>query len=367
MTPLPDNAIGALAVVPAVTAGCAVLAAVAGRARRRVCCAWCAVTAGAVSVAATVATIASPPGYGEIAGVIGLAECAALLLLIVAATRWAPPRQAVAAVSVAALAVAVCVLRFLPSDSLLDAVGACALWSAGPLAAVVIGGYPRLAEARRLRSVAAAQHAQRVTLSRELHDFVAHDVSGIVALAQAAQFVAGADPGRALEALARIEAAGLQALSTMDRTVRMLRHLSGEPDATAVALPGLADLPALLARFDDTVRVEADLDPDLMAVVPPEVGATAYRLVTEALTNVRRHAPTATVVRVSLRRTPGPALAVTITNDGPAARRSPRPTPGGTSGLADLRDRIHVLGGCLSAGAHGDGWRVAALLSLESA
>lgn len=373
MTPLPDGAVGVLAIAPATTVACAVLVALTGVRRghdlgaRRAWgarCARCGIAAGAVSLAATVATLASSPGYGELAGVIGLAECAALLLLVAVAARWAPARQAVASVSVAGLAVAVCVLRFLPPDSLVAAVGACALWSAGPLVAVVVGGYPRLAESRRIRSVAAAQHAQRVTLSRELHDFVAHDVSGIVALAQAARFVAGSDPARALEALARIEAAGLQALSTMDRTVHLLRHLTGEPGPPAAA-PGLADLPALLARFDDTVRVEADLDPHLVDVVPPEVGATAYRLVTEALTNVHRHAPTATAVQVSLRRAPGPALAVTVTNDGPAGRRVPRPVPGGTSGLADLRDRVHALGGSLSAGAHGDGWRVAALLALE--
>jgi signal transduction histidine kinase len=365
--PQPSNAIGALAIVPAVTAGCAVVAVLIGWPRRRDWCVWPVVMAGAVSLAATVATIASPPDYGEVAGVVGLAECSALLVLVVVATRWAPPRRAIAVVTVPALAVAMCVLRFLSSDSLLDAVGACAMWSAGPLAAVLIGGYPRLAELRRVRSVAAAQHAQRITLSRELHDFVAHDVSGIVALAQAARFVADSDPGRAVEALTRIEAAGLQALKTMDRTVRMLRDLTDEPGATPAALPGLVDLPALLARFDNPVPVEADLDPDLVAIVPPEVGATAYRLVTEALTNVRRHAPTATAVRASLRRAPGPALAVTITNDGPAGHRSPQPIPGGMSGLADLRDRIHVLGGSLSAGAHGDGWRVAAVLPLESA
>ncbi|MEV4621102.1 histidine kinase [Asanoa sp. NPDC049573] len=258
-------------------------------------------------------------------------------------------------------------MRFLPSDSLLEAVGACALWSTGPVVAVVIGGYPRLAELRRKRSVEAAQRAQRVTLARDLHDFVAHDVSGIVALAQAARFVADSDPGRALETLARIEAAGLQALDTMDRAVRMLRDLTGEPGATAAAEPNLADLPALLERFADPVRVAADLDLDLVGRVPPEVGASAYRLVTEALTNVRRHAPTATAVSVSLRRAPGPALAVTITNDGPAGRRPPRAAPGGTSGLAELGQRIHLLGGSLTACAHGDGWRVAALLPLEPA
>ena len=133
-------------------------------------------------------------------------------------------------------------LRFLPSDSPLDAVGACALWAGGPAVAVVIGGYPRLAEFRRRDSVAAERRAQRLALARDLHDFVAHDVSGIVALAQAARFVAGADPARALDALARVEAAGLRALDTMDRTVAMLGDLAGPPGAE----PGLGDLPALL-------------------------------------------------------------------------------------------------------------------------
>ncbi|MET8090852.1 histidine kinase [Micromonospora sp. NPDC005220] len=366
MTYPPDDAIGALAIVPALTAGGAVLTAVVGWRRRGVLSARGGIAAGVVSLVATAGMVTTRPDYGALAGVVGLAECAALLLLVAAATRWATPRQAIPGVVVAALAVAVCVLRFLPSDSLLDAVGACALWSIGPLAAVVVGGYARLAEDRRIRSVAAAQHAQRVALSRELHDFVAHDVSGIVALAQAARFVADTDPGRALEALARIEAAGLQALQTMDRTVHMLRHLSDQPDAPAAATPGLADLPALLTRFNDTVRVDADLDPDLVAVVPPEVGATAFRLVTEALTNVRRHAPTATTVEATVRRTSGSALAVTVTNDGPAHRQPARPMPGSASGLADLQERINLLGGSLSAGAYGDGWRVAAVLPLGS-
>ncbi|GIG47253.1 hypothetical protein Dsi01nite_052940 [Dactylosporangium siamense] len=353
-----SDAIGTLAVVPAVTAAGAVAAAAAvaaaGRPDRAVWPARLAVAAGAVSLAATAGYVVAPPDYGEAAGWAGIGECAALLVLLVAATRWAPRRSAVAAVVVAGLAVAVCVLRFLPSDSLLDAVGACALWAGGPAVAVVIGGYPRLAEARRRGSVARERRSQRLALARDLHDFVAHDISGIVALAQAAKFVAGTDPARALDALDRVEAAGLRALDTMDRTVAMLGDLAGPPGAA----PGLADLPELLHRFGG--HVESSLAaPD---GVPVEIGATAYRLVQEALTNVHRHAPAATAVRVVVSRTPGRELAVTVTNDAPAPGTA---TPGNGTGLADLRHRAHLLGGTLRAGPHDHGWRVAAVLPLD--
>ncbi|MEU0561008.1 histidine kinase [Dactylosporangium sp. NPDC006015] len=351
-------AIGALAVVPAAAAGGAVVVAAVvaatGRPDRRVWPARLAVAAGAVSLAATGRMAVAPPDYGDAAGWAGIGECGALLALVVAATRWAPRRAAAAGVGVAGLAVAVCVLRFLPSDSLLDAVGACALWAGGPAVAVVIGGYPRLAEARRRDSVARERRSQRLALARDLHDFVAHDVSGIVALAQAARFVAGTDPARALDALARVEAAGLRALDTMDRTVAMLGDLAGPPGAA----PGLGDLPDLLRRFDGPARVESDVAAP--EGVPAEVGTTAYRLVREALTNVRRHAPAATAVRVVVARTQD-ALAVTVTNDAtPGGAR----TPGNGTGLADLRHRAHLLGGTLQAGPSGDGWRVAAVLPL---
>jgi signal transduction histidine kinase len=292
------------------------------------------------------------PGYGEAAGNLGLVECALLLVTVGVAVRWAPPRQALLAAVTGGLAVSVCVLRFLPTHNAFEVVGACALWGLGPLVAVVVGGYPRLAEARRERSVASARRDQRLALARDLHDFVAHDVSGIVVQAQSARFVGGTDPDRLLEALARIEAAGLQALAVMDRTVHMLDSPAGTP-------PGLDELPAQLARFG---RVTADIEPDL--AVPREVGATAYRVVTEALTNVRRHATGASSVHVCVRLTGESALTVSVTDDGgtPSRRRT-----GGGTGLAGLRERVRLLGGELDAGPHGGGWRVMASLPLEKA
>jgi len=354
--------------LPLAAAAAAVLVVAGLWVRRRDWIAWPAGAAGLVSLAATATTLPRGLGDDKVAGVCGLAECAALLLLTVAVTRWAPRRQGVAAVLAAGAAVSVCLLRFLPSRTPLDVVGACALWSAGPVAAVVVGGYPRLAEQRRQRSVAAAQQAQRLALARDLHDFVAHDISGIVAQAQAARFVADTDPQQALTALERIETAGLQALAAMDRAVHMLHATPAEGrDTKPAPLPGLADLPVLVERFAAAgpARVHFDLDQDLVLVAPREVGTTLYRVVTEALTNIRRHAPTATAVRACVHRAPGPAVAVSITNNGPPGRSHPRPLrtgqPGGF-GLAGLREQVHALGGTLTAGPYADGWRVMASL-----
>src|SRR5256886_4960742 len=356
---------GTLATVPLAVAVAGLLA-VAARWPYHGGVSWVTGAAGAVSLAATIATLPRPPDDGKRAGTLGLAECAVLLLLIVLAARWAPRRPAIVAVALAGTAESLWVLRFLPSHAVLDVVGACALWSAGPVAAIVVGGYPRLAEVRRLRSVAAARRAQRLALARDLHDFVAHDVSGIVVQAQAARFTA--DPRQALAALERIEAAGLHALESMDRTVLVLRGMAEEQADTAV--PGLADLPELLDRFVGTgsVRVQLDLDRDLVPVVPRAVDAAAYRVVTEALTNIRRHAPAVTTVRAEVRRAPGPGVAVVVTNDNPAGGDQPRLARvgrSGGSGLTGLRERVHLLGGTLTAGACADGWRVAALLPLR--
>ncbi|WP_242705129.1 histidine kinase [Streptomyces griseocarneus] len=115
----------------------------------------------------------------------------------------------------------------MPHPSVLVMAGAAAFWWLPVCGAAVVGGYPRLMEYRRDRLVAGTRRSQQLELARDLHDFVAHDVSGIVAQAQAARFVAAADPGQAVPALERIEKAGLNALASMDRMVRMLHDTDG--------------------------------------------------------------------------------------------------------------------------------------------
>jgi signal transduction histidine kinase len=346
------NEVGPLATVPLAVATVAVaVVLVAGRHR-----AHAPATAAAVaSLAATATVLIRHPSYGELAGTLGLAECGLLAVLTAVVARWSPRRPAVLAVTATVLAAALCVLRFLPSTSLIGTLGACVLWAGAPAVALIVGGYPRLAEERRLRAVASARRAQQLALARDIHDFVAHDVSGIVVQAQSARFAG--DLAAMSEALERIEAAGLQALDVLDRTVHTLRA-----DDT---LGGLADLPALVRRFDESMPATVDLDLADDAHAPHDVGATAYRVVTEALTNVRRHALTTPTVHIDVRQAGGNALAVTVVNEKPAHRRASRPRTGGGSGLSGLRERVALLGGTFEAGPHRGGWRVTAVLPWE--
>jgi signal transduction histidine kinase len=243
-----------------------------------------------------------------------------------------------------------------------------AFWGLGVVLAIAVGLYLRSLDDRRARSVAAARRAQRLQLARDLHDYVAHDVSEMLAQAQAGQILAEQDPRQAMAAFRRIEQAALQALASMDRTVRMLHDADDSAAGRRTPLPGLADLPDLADRFSagGDATIHLDIDPRLdEPIVPREVAATAYRVVVEALTNIRRHAPAARTVEVTLRRT-RPGLEITVTDDagpqattpGPARRR-------GGLGLPGLTEGVQALGGSLTAGPRDPrGWRVAAVLPL---
>jgi signal transduction histidine kinase len=229
------------------------------------------------------------------------------------------------------------------------------------LAAAAVGVVRRLAVQRRTRVLADMRRRERLALAGDLHDLVAHDVTGIVLDAQATR--AEGDPAQAPEALERIERAGLEALAAMDRTVGMLR--GGEPPGARTY--GVADVPELVDRFAATARipVHLDLDADLADRVPREAADAVYRLVAEALTNVRRHAQHATEATVALTAADS-TLTIRIANSGPrsSAGRLPRLGGHGGTGLIALTARFEALGGELHAGPTSAGWLVEATLPL---
>ena len=168
------------------------------------------------------------------------------------------------------------------------------------------------------------------------------------------------------DTVAAIEAAGTEALQAMRRMVGVLRGQESEGARTPGA--ALADVPALVERFDPEERlVTLTIEPGLEhAVLPAGVAVTGYRIIQEALTNVRRHAPDATVVEVDLRVREG-ALLVTVRNDGSGNRPAPLGGVGGF-GLAGMAERTSALGGELVAGPAGPGvWEVSAKLPLKAA
>ncbi|MBG0830185.1 two-component sensor histidine kinase [Planomonospora sp. ID67723] len=320
----------------------------------RVPLAQAAGTAGAVSL---VVTAVHPPLGRQAAGVAWLmVEVLALLVLVLRAARCVPGRRAIAAAGLPGAAVALVLMRVLwPGEPSLMVTG-CAGWSLLAIAAAAMGLYTRSLDTARSRAVTEAKRAQRLALARDLHDYVAHDVSGMLVQAQAARMVPGPLPPAVADALRRIEEAGLRALASMDRTVEMLHD---RPDAGLDRrLPGVEGLEGLVDGFSPPVSLRVDPGLDLSR----ETSATVYRVVTEALTNVRRHAGQATFVEVEV-TAEGRAVRVRVADDG--GGRSESAGRGGF-GLAGLAERAGMLGGSLSSGPTRAGWHVTALLPAQA-
>jgi signal transduction histidine kinase len=325
------------------------------------------VAACAVAVVSLAATAAHTEAVTGLTGGWLLAELLALALLVQTAVRWAPVRLAMAAAGLGILAAGVQPARMLwgaaPPPAWTEVVFLTACWAMVVLAAAGVGGLRRWAHRRRMRMVARARREERLALAGDLHDLVAHDVTGIVLEAQASRAEGGAALDR--DALDRIEQAGLQALGAIDRTVDVLRD---DETASRRVTYRIADLPALIGRFGNArATVRADLAPELSERVPREIGDAMYRLVAEALTNVRRHAPNVQAVSISGLVDGDNVLRFAVTDAGPAGRRTARWRAGrGGFGLVGLAARIEALGGTLHAGPTADGWTVTAALPLQT-
>ncbi|MFI5908195.1 sensor histidine kinase [Dactylosporangium sp. NPDC051541] len=334
------------------TAAAATIAVRSGVSRRTA-----TATIAAALISATVSLVlgvdrsGSPPPTWSAALLPLAIEFTALTVLVIRFTHRAGPRTALPAAAATGLAIALLVLRLTSPPSFPAAVGACGLWSIAALTAAAIGLTLRSQDRGRQRHAEEARREQRLRLARDLHDFVAHDVSEMLALAQAGQ-VAGTDPA---DLFRRIEQAGQHAMTALDRTVHTLDS------------PGLEALSTLVDRFRATGHPAAELtlDPALPRRTPPAVSTAAYRIVAEALTNIRRHAPAATFVRVAVTGHRPDAVTVTVTNGRSAPHSAPpRTTPAGR-GLPGLATEVETLGGTLAAHPHGEGWRLTATLPLD--
>ncbi|WP_367048998.1 histidine kinase [Streptomyces sp. Je 1-332] len=206
---------------------------------------------------------------------------------------------------------------------------------------------------------------ERLRVARDLHDLLAHSITLVGVQTSVAAHVLTADPERldraaVAKALDDIADTCRSARGELRATLEVLRE--GTVEETRGPLPGLDGL-ADLAEAARTSGAEVDLAVREVEA-PPAVGAAAYRIVQEALTNAVRHGgggPGLTI-RVGI-RSEGPALRVTVVDDGPAAVQDPSHTPG--FGLVGMRERARSVGGTLEAGPRPDGgFLVAAVLPL---
>ncbi|WP_400994268.1 sensor histidine kinase [Agromyces sp. GXQ0307] len=207
------------------------------------------------------------------------------------------------------------------------------------------------AEARQeaLRAVA----EERARIARELHDILGHSMSVMVVQAGAAAEVVDSDPVAARTAMEAIRTTGSDALAEVRRVVELLRDDDYE---SLSPQPGIARIPELVEQARATGLVVDLRMPESTADLSAGRQLAVYRVVQEALTNIRRHARASTA-SVAIDRADD-RVDITVTDDGamPDLER-----PAG-HGLLGMRERVALYGGTLEAGPEPSGWRVHASL-----
>ena len=253
------------------------------------------------------------------------------------------------------------------------------------IAAIAIGLMLRSNDRTLIEKQATATEAERRRIATELHDLIAHEVTGIVVLAEAAG--RSDDNDLRTTALTKIEKSGTRALEEIRRLVSASRnqdHLSQTRAAASARPAGSAAGTGSVTGSEAAARTPVAAGPqalhdrvaafgeaahltiDIPAEVDGEVWPVLDRVLVESLTNVRRHAGADAEVTVTLTTVPAPpttdpassaALLMTVTN-GPGSGGI---GAGSGTGLGSLRARVGHLGGSIDAApVRGGGWSVRA-------
>ena len=220
-------------------------------------------------------------------------------------------------------------------------------------------------ERERDQQGALAAAAERARIAREMHDIVAHHLTVMVTLSDAAVAASAASPERATDVMRTVSATGRRALADTRRLLGVLRQRPGQdPGESLQPVPDLAQLDLLIdqvrsAGLETTLEINGAA-PD----VPAGMQLTVYRLVQEALTNTLKHGGPGARAAVRLQYLPG-ELRVDIDDDGAGAAAPATASVG--SGLVGMQERVHAYGGDVQAGPRQPGgWNVSARLHLDA-
>jgi signal transduction histidine kinase len=282
----------------------------------------------------------------------GLTMSIALVLMVYAAGSRTMLPNTVVLLAVVLLALAAVIALGQdprPANFVYMGVVVAAAWAAGTAVRMTEERGTLLAEQEAMK--------QRTRIAGELHDVVSHNVSAIVVQA-AAERRDQPEDSAAARTLGDIEHHGRQTLTELRRLLGVLRIDDQGP--LLAPQPGIDDLDEIArstsaAGVQATVRVEG-------APVPVDAGLSlaAYRVVQEALTNVRKHS-SATRATIIL-RWGDTWLEVEVSDPGPA--RHLRLMPGAGFGLRAMGERVRTFGGTVEAGPVGVGFLVRAVLPL---
>ncbi|TDC84988.1 sensor histidine kinase [Micromonospora sp. KC606] len=212
-------------------------------------------------------------------------------------------------------------------------------------------------EQRRLHEERQRRQAseERLRIAAELHDVLGHHLSLINVRAGVGLHLMGREPDQARVALDTIQKTSADALREVQSVLNTLYPARAAPRAPVPALDCLDEL-----TNDAGLPVRTVLSGEARSV-PAGIDRAAYRIVQEALTNVRRHAGPGATATVTIKYQPEALVILVEDHDG---ARQPANAPAG-NGITGMRERATTLGGSLTAGpSQAGGWRVRASLPL---
>ncbi|QGG41952.1 sensor histidine kinase [Aeromicrobium yanjiei] len=200
------------------------------------------------------------------------------------------------------------------------------------------------AEAEQAARVAQARTAERARIAREMHDVLAHRISLVTMHAGALVYRQDLSAADMRSTAGIIQDNTHEAMIELREVLGILRDGPGDADPE-LPQPAASDVPALIDEARSSgMRIDHVSSIDL-STVPESLGRTVYRVVQEALTNARKHAPD-TLVTVTFGGGPAEGLRVVIRNPLPFGPRAVAPHSG--LGLVGLAERTALAGGTLT-------------------
>ncbi len=229
--------------------------------------------------------------------------------------------------------------------------------------AELLGRADRL-ERERTQTAELAAAGERARITREMHDIVAHHLTVMVSLSDAALRLIPPTETRAIETITTVSATGREAL----RDTRSLLGILADETRTSVAdrspIPDIAALESLVDQVRETGLRVAFRMQGTPATMAADAQLAAYRLIQESLTNTMKHAPAGSAAQVTLTFRPG-NLSLLVEDDG-----NGRPAVGrwqAGRGTTGMQARIDAVGGVLTAGPRDSGgWRVTASIPIPT-
>jgi len=200
-----------------------------------------------------------------------------------------------------------------------------------------------------------ARMAERTRIAREMHDVLAHRISLLAVHAGALQVRPDLPPAMVRETAELMRSTARQALEELRAVIGVLREAPGDDSTPAVPQPTLSDIGRLV---EEARRAGASIDFEMRVesadAVSSALGRDAYRIVQEALTNIRKHANGA-AASVRVTGTPAAGLRVSVRNRQPVHAHAEPALPGSGAGLLGLQERVSLDGGTLMHGPDGSG------------